>query len=139
MASFFFNDTATTEIYTLSLHDALPILRPEFSALKRVDPIANEASDAHVAMLIACTGRMVRLTSNYERRAEHCPNRRLAGGHRPSRCSNGAHGRPGAHGNRASGHWWSHQANDERASVEAAGCIADHGRSARTPSILQAG
>src|SRR2546426_5712782 len=26
---FFFNDTATTEIYTLSLHDALPILRQE--------------------------------------------------------------------------------------------------------------
>src|ERR1043166_6573357 len=25
MCSFFFNDTATTEIYTLSLHDALPI------------------------------------------------------------------------------------------------------------------
>src|SRR3712207_8046953 len=25
--SFFFNDTATTEIYTLSLHDALPIWR----------------------------------------------------------------------------------------------------------------
>src|ERR1039457_5367731 len=25
--SFFFNDTATTEIYTLSLHDALPIFR----------------------------------------------------------------------------------------------------------------
>src|SRR5687767_7238960 len=25
-ASFFFNDTPTTEIYTLSLHDALPIL-----------------------------------------------------------------------------------------------------------------
>src|SRR2546430_9798659 len=24
---FFFNDTATTQIYTLSLHDALPILR----------------------------------------------------------------------------------------------------------------
>src|SRR3712207_1500371 len=29
--SFFFNDTATTEIYTLSLHDALPI----FSAKRR--------------------------------------------------------------------------------------------------------
>ena len=28
VASFFFNDTATTEIYTLSLHDALPILIP---------------------------------------------------------------------------------------------------------------
>src|SRR3712207_9301798 len=26
-AVFFFNDTATTEIYTLSLHDALPISR----------------------------------------------------------------------------------------------------------------
>src|SRR5437899_11166791 len=25
ISSFFFNDTATTEIYTLSLHDALPI------------------------------------------------------------------------------------------------------------------
>ena len=25
MFFFFFNDTATTEIYTLSLHDALPI------------------------------------------------------------------------------------------------------------------
>src|SRR2546430_17457278 len=25
---FFFNDTATTEIYTLSLHDALPISEP---------------------------------------------------------------------------------------------------------------
>src|SRR3712207_7848338 len=27
MRDFFFNDTATTEIYTLSLHDALPIYR----------------------------------------------------------------------------------------------------------------
>src|SRR2546422_6250217 len=27
---FFFNDTATTEIYTLSLHDALPIFELEF-------------------------------------------------------------------------------------------------------------
>src|ERR1022692_3809704 len=27
---FFFNDTATTEIYTLSLHDALPILHGRF-------------------------------------------------------------------------------------------------------------
>src|SRR2546429_3088356 len=29
---FFFNDTATTEIYTLSLHDALPILRAKLDA-----------------------------------------------------------------------------------------------------------
>src|SRR5256885_12989142 len=27
---FFFNDTATTEIYTLSLHDALPIYQTKF-------------------------------------------------------------------------------------------------------------
>src|SRR5476651_2895409 len=27
---FFFNDTATTEIYTLSLHDALPICSPPY-------------------------------------------------------------------------------------------------------------
>src|SRR3712207_8149311 len=30
---FFFNDTATTEIYTLSLHDALPILQRELALL----------------------------------------------------------------------------------------------------------
>src|SRR3712207_7495888 len=42
---FFFNDTATTEIYTLSLHDALPICIPvavdvdfhDFHALPLVD------------------------------------------------------------------------------------------------------
>src|SRR2546430_17549566 len=33
MTFFFFNDTATTEIYTLSLHDALPILFSVLSAL----------------------------------------------------------------------------------------------------------
>src|SRR2546426_5943446 len=32
---FFFNDTATTEIYTLSLHDALPISRAARSASSR--------------------------------------------------------------------------------------------------------
>src|SRR3982751_7141701 len=34
---FFFNDTATTEIYTLSLHDALPIC-PIGQLLDRVEP-----------------------------------------------------------------------------------------------------
>src|SRR5260370_18317194 len=32
---FFFNDTATTEIYTLSLHDALPISLPRAARRKR--------------------------------------------------------------------------------------------------------
>src|SRR3712207_8498003 len=35
---FFFNDTATTEIYTLSLHDALPISRPPRSGTGRGAP-----------------------------------------------------------------------------------------------------
>src|SRR5215467_15790958 len=34
---FFFNDTATTEIYTLSLHDALPIC-PNFSDASHPHP-----------------------------------------------------------------------------------------------------
>src|SRR5258705_4862729 len=34
---FFFNDTATTEIYTLSLHDALPILNRQDDPQRRVD------------------------------------------------------------------------------------------------------
>src|SRR5260370_34746847 len=35
---FFFNDTATTEIYTLSLHDALPILMDELAQCYNVLP-----------------------------------------------------------------------------------------------------
>src|SRR5258705_5309085 len=45
---FFFNDTATTEIYTLSLHDALPIW-----ALERVDAaIVVEESNLGAAYLV---------------------------------------------------------------------------------------
>src|SRR5437762_12677891 len=33
---FFFNDTATTEIYTLSLHDALPIFNRTLDAINNV-------------------------------------------------------------------------------------------------------
>src|SRR6266481_9721936 len=36
--SFFFNDTATTEIYTLSLHDALPISSPAPFSSRTVCP-----------------------------------------------------------------------------------------------------
>src|SRR5256885_8495712 len=35
---FFFNDTATTEIYTLSLHDALPISCGRFASLSPPSP-----------------------------------------------------------------------------------------------------
>ena len=37
---FFFNDTATTEIYTLSLHDALPI-----SAENAEEPVKEESAE----------------------------------------------------------------------------------------------
>nr|WP_230864444.1 hypothetical protein [Mycobacterium canetti] len=38
MTFFFFNDTATTEIYTLSLHDALPIWAPAVPAATAAPP-----------------------------------------------------------------------------------------------------
>src|SRR2546428_1480059 len=47
---FFFNDTATTEIYTLSLHDALPIywwparVRPGFSASRKSSPLRRRSA-----------------------------------------------------------------------------------------------
>src|SRR3712207_7225448 len=41
---FFFNDTATTEIYTLSLHDALPILTtPTGTVFMSPEPIKTRA------------------------------------------------------------------------------------------------
>src|SRR3712207_7182963 len=46
MFFFFFNDTATTEIYTLSLHDALPISetrRHHWTTLLRARAIENQA------------------------------------------------------------------------------------------------
>src|SRR6266498_6003479 len=43
---FFFNDTATTEIYTLSLHDALPILNAVAPSLIQTDMVGAVASSA---------------------------------------------------------------------------------------------
>src|SRR5437764_15400690 len=42
---FFFNDPATTEIYTLSLHDALPILYEKYTKLSRDVIEANLLGD----------------------------------------------------------------------------------------------
>src|SRR3712207_8550928 len=39
---FFFNDTATTEIYTLSLHDALPILADEGLEFLKAEKVDHE-------------------------------------------------------------------------------------------------
>src|SRR6266536_6193819 len=53
---FFFNDTATTEIYTLSLHDALPIstrstASPNSSPGRRPDPAPVMRSEEHTSEL----------------------------------------------------------------------------------------
>src|SRR3712207_8795788 len=65
---FFFNDTATTEIYTLSLHDALPICRSlqrvrawamRSGSEARVDGLALErehTEDALVHAVQRCAG-----------------------------------------------------------------------------------
>src|SRR5688572_31656609 len=43
---FFFNDTATTEIYTLSLHDALPICPRRATCRWRRKPISSPTRSA---------------------------------------------------------------------------------------------
>src|SRR3712207_8202735 len=43
---FFFNDTATTEIYTLSLHDALPISRSAAKVSRQLGRSAKVGSGA---------------------------------------------------------------------------------------------
>src|SRR3712207_8861630 len=48
---FFFNDTATTEIYTLSLHDALPIYGRRPQAIPRPPPSQRPAEAAADARL----------------------------------------------------------------------------------------
>src|SRR3989442_7388742 len=56
---FFFNDTATTEIYTLSLHDALPISRP---ALRCQMPSGPRAASRAAAATPASPAPMARAT-----------------------------------------------------------------------------
>src|SRR6266513_6170608 len=52
---FFFNDTATTEIYTLSLHDALPISPCAIASTRRCSttssPDARTRSEEHTSEL----------------------------------------------------------------------------------------
>ena len=49
---FFFNDTATTEIYTLSLHDALPIYRaPHFPVPCREESKERRNARWHTTLL----------------------------------------------------------------------------------------
>src|SRR5476651_2759849 len=76
---FFFNDTATTEIYTLSLHDALPIWRPPpktcrpTSSSKR--PGASDrkstrlnSSHANISYAVFCLKKKKKKKHNYKKK-----------------------------------------------------------------------
>src|SRR5690242_21173471 len=65
---FFFNDTATTEIYTLSLHDALPIsvydeAHHQIAGFQRPgsEPIADSRSEEHTSELQSHVNLVCRL------------------------------------------------------------------------------
>ena len=60
---FFFNDTATTEIYTLSLHDALPILGEPWAPIASGERTAAPSRDVFnkdvfkLLTMVACRDR----------------------------------------------------------------------------------
>src|SRR3712207_8266297 len=72
---FFFNDTATTEIYTLSLHDALPILHHQdvVGDLGHHTEIVGDEHDrgAEVALQVHDQIEDLRLHRHVERSEEH--------------------------------------------------------------------
>src|SRR6266849_10088626 len=59
---FFFNDTATTEIYTLSLHDALPIWLLVGQGL----PCRSCVTTAGLALRLSRDRKSTRLNSSHE-------------------------------------------------------------------------
>src|SRR2546421_11446983 len=79
---FFFNDTATTEIYTLSLHDALPIWgrRAELRARgferqgvgrERLDQLRRERSEEHTSELQSRSDLVCRLLLEKKKKNEN--------------------------------------------------------------------
>src|SRR6516165_6388228 len=80
---FFFNDTATTEIYTLSLHDALPIccrLQPETSSARWFWAVCStpdrkstrlNSSHSQISYAVFCLKK--KKTATRRRKAAHTP------------------------------------------------------------------
>src|SRR5256885_14105019 len=65
---FFFNDTATTEIYTLSLHDALPICEPDLVIVRSMsrDGEVNQGDHVEITLDPGLTDRKsTRLNSSH--------------------------------------------------------------------------
>src|SRR5438874_9644838 len=83
---FFFNDTATTEIYTLSLHDALPIfadrrlvgqqhdqpIDPDALAGRRRDRKSTRLNSSHVEISYAvfCLKKKKKITQIYTKQTD---------------------------------------------------------------------
>src|SRR2546428_6226467 len=68
---FFFNDTATTEIYTLSLHDALPIsLRQRLMRAIRFSPIWSGAAPPSTRTWTKAENRSEEHTSELQSRSD---------------------------------------------------------------------
>src|SRR2546422_11737440 len=75
---FFFNDTATTEIYTLSLHDALPIsvsIHGHFLAGRdgKAGRGARERSEEHTSELQSRLHLVCRLLLEKKKTTNSCP------------------------------------------------------------------
>src|SRR5947199_8335377 len=62
---FFFNDTATTEIYTLSLHDALPIFPGALLAKLREDGQFLPTGDVRIELVGRKDRKSTRLNSSH--------------------------------------------------------------------------
>src|ERR1035438_10924797 len=70
----FFNDTATTEIYTLSLHDALPIFHgvpcPKY-ADRPTPPLLRARSEEHTSELQSLRHLVCRLLLEKKKKTTH--------------------------------------------------------------------
>src|SRR3712207_7479781 len=74
MSCFFFNDTATTEIYTLSLHDALPISKSTLrNAINTSRLIVSTGDRRYGWKPRLITGSRLRLTLSERELAEQYP------------------------------------------------------------------
>src|SRR5450432_4797071 len=73
---FFFNDTATTEIYTLSLHDALPIYAraPARLRVRAHQPRRGRLhrSEEHTSELQSRSDLVCRLLLEKKKKNKHC-------------------------------------------------------------------
>src|SRR3989337_1441391 len=62
---FFFNDTATTEIYTLSLHDALPISELQSRHTRCYRDWSSDSSHGSISYAVSLDRKSTRLNSSH--------------------------------------------------------------------------